>query len=60
MAAADRRIIIVLEGDRNTDPLSFVRIDKQMKDNLLMAYKTAHNKNVLERIIFFVIKFLVQ
>lgn len=43
MAADDRRIFIVFEGNRNTDPLSFVRIDGHMRDNLLMAYKTAHN-----------------
>lgn len=38
MAADDGHIYIVYEGNRDTDPLSFVRIDEQMRDEILTAY----------------------
>lgn len=43
MAADDRHIYIVYEGNRDTDPLSFARIDEQMRGEIMDAMKKANN-----------------
>lgn len=41
MAADDEHIYIVYEGNRDTDLLSFARIDNQMTEDILSTYETA-------------------
>lgn len=41
MAADDRHIYIVYEGNRDTDLLSFARLDNQMMEDILSTYEMA-------------------
>lgn len=49
MAANDGHIYVVFEGNRNTDPLSFARIDNQLGEDLFMVYKTARKNLIIMR-----------
>lgn len=47
MAADTSHIYIVYEGNRDTDPLSFVKLDEYMLNDILAAYE-ASKKDVIE------------
>lgn len=47
MAADESHIYIVYEGNRDTDPLSFARIDDQMRDEIQAAYALSVKRNIV-------------
>ena len=48
LASDSSHIYLVYEGNRKTDPLSFVRLDKDNLNEILAAYETSKKKNKYE------------